>query len=128
MTSDQKVTPATGEDPPPAARRRRWVLSGKSLEALALPIAWVVVIVIFSILRPGTFLSSANFASILASQAVLVVVSLALVIVLTAGDYDLSVASMVGLSANLIAILNVNYGLPVLVAILVALLAGLVVG
>ena len=47
---------------------------------------------------------------------------------LTAGDYDLSVASVVGLSANLIAILNVNYGLPVLVAILVALLAGLVVG
>ena len=84
-----------------------------SLEALALPIAWVVVIVIFSVLRPGTFLSSANFASILASQAVLVVVSLALVIVLTAGDYDLSVASVVGLSANLIAILNVNYGLPV---------------
>ena len=82
------------------------------MEALALPIAWVVVIVIFGVLRPGTFLSSANFASILASQAVLVVVSLALVIVLTAGDYDLSVASVVGLSANLIAILNVNYGLP----------------
>jgi ribose transport system permease protein len=128
MTSDQQVTPTTDDDPPPVQRRRRSVLSGKSLEALALPIAWVVVIVIFSILRPGTFLSSANFASILASQAVLVVVSLALVIVLTAGDYDLSVASVVGLSANLIAILNVNYGLPVLVAILVALLAGLVVG
>ena len=50
--------------------------------------------------------------------------SLALVIVLTAGDYDLSVASVVGLSANLIAILNVNYGLPIFVAILVALRRG----
>ena len=55
-------------------------------------------------------------------------VSLALVIVLTAGDYDLSVASVVGLSANLIAILNVNHGFPVGVAILIALAAGLLVG
>jgi ribose transport system permease protein len=132
MTSDQQVKPATPAEPadpaPAPDRRRRAVLSGKSLEALALPIAWVVVIVIFGALRPGTFLSTANFASILASQAVLVVVSLALVLVLTAGDYDLSVASVVGLSANLIAILNVNHGFPIPVAILVALAAGLLVG
>ena len=58
----------------------------------------------------------------------LVVVALALVIVLTAGDYDLSVASVVGLSANLIAILNVNQGIGIGWAILIALGAGLVVG
>ena len=133
MTSDQQVKPGASAGPaaepgPAAGRRRRPVLSGKSIEALALPIAWLVVIIIFGVLRPGTFLSSANFASILASQAVLVVVSLALVIVLTAGDYDLSVASVVGLSANLIAILNVNHGFPIPVAILIALAAGLLVG
>jgi ribose transport system permease protein len=132
MTSDQHVKPATPAEPadqaPAPGRRRRAVLSGKSLEALALPIAWVVVIVIFGALRPGTFLSTANLASILASQAVLVVVALALVIVLTAGDYDLSVASVVGLSANLIAILNVSHGVPIPLAILIALCAGLLVG
>ena len=90
----------------------------------ALPIAWVVVIVIFGALAPDTFLTAANFDSILASQAVLVVVTLALLLPLTAGDYDLSVASVVGLSANLIAILNVNHGCPIGVAILIALAAG----
>ena len=135
MTSDQQVksasTPgpeAAGGSESPGGPRGRSLLSGKSLEALALPIAWVLVIIIFGVLRPGTFLSSANLASILASQAVLVVVSLALVIVLTAGDYDLSVAAVVGLSANLIAILNVNFGVPIGLAILVALVAGLLVG
>jgi ribose transport system permease protein len=111
-----------------AGGRQRPRLSGQTLEALALPIAWVAVVIVFGVLKPDTFLTSANLSSILASQAVLVVVTLALIIPLTAGDYDLSVASVVGLSAMLVAILNVNLGWPVGVALLAALLAGLVVG
>jgi ribose transport system permease protein len=118
----------TTESEATAERRPRPRLSGQTLEALALPIAWVAVCIVFGILRPDTFLTSANLSSILASQAVLVVVTLALIIPLTAGDYDLSVASIVGLSAMLVAILNVNLGWPVGVALLVALLAGLLVG
>jgi ribose transport system permease protein len=118
----------TTESGATAARRPRPRLSGQTLEALALPIAWVAVCIVFGILRPNTFLTSANLSSILASQAVLVVVTLALIIPLTAGDYDLSVASIVGLSAMLVAILNVNLGWPVGMALLAALLAGLLVG
>jgi ribose transport system permease protein len=111
-----------------ATARRRPRPSGQTLEALALPIAWVAVVIVFGILKPETFLTSANLSSILASQAVLVVVTLALIIPLTAGDYDLSVASVVGLSAMLVAILNVNLGWPVGLALLAALAAGLAVG
>lgn len=111
-----------------APRRLRPRLSGQTLEAMALPIAWVAVFIVFGILKPDTFLTSANLSSILASQAVLVVVTLALIIPLTAGDYDLSVAAVVGLSAMLLAILNVNLGWPVGLALLVALAAGLAVG
>ncbi len=119
----------TTTQPTPGGRRgASRLLGGKSLEALALPIAWLAVIVIFGILRPDTFLTGANFSTILASQAVLVVVTLALIIPLTAGDYDLSVAAVVGLSANLIAILNVDRGWPVGLAILAALAAGAAVG
>jgi ribose transport system permease protein len=107
--------------------RNRW-LSGQTLEAIALPLAWVAVIVIFGFLRPQTFLSSANLSSILASQAILVVVALGLIIPLTAGDYDLSVSSVVLLSASLVAILNATLGLPIWLAILVALCGGLIVG
>jgi branched-subunit amino acid ABC-type transport system permease component len=57
-----------------------------------------------------------------------VVVALGLIIPLTGGDYDLSVASVVSLSAMLVAILNVNRGWPIGWAIAVALLAGLLVG
>lgn len=106
---------------------RRW-LSGQTLEAIALPLAWVAVIIIFGFLKPQTFLSSANLSSILASQAILVVVALGLIIPLTAGDYDLSIASVVLLSASLVAILNATMGWPIWLAILVALSGGLIVG
>jgi ribose transport system permease protein len=124
VPDDTEVTGGggAGKDAP----RRRF--SGQTLEAMALPIAWLAIIVIFGILRPETFLTSANLSSILASQAVLVVVTLGLIIPLTAGDYDLSVASVVGLSAMLLAILNVNRGWPVGVALAVSLGAGLLVG
>jgi ribose transport system permease protein len=127
MTIDEKAhaVPLTKEQR--GGNARRW-LNGKVLEASALPIAWVVVIVVFGILKPNTFLTQANFSSILASQAVLVVVTLGLVLVLTGGDYDLSVASVVGLSSMLIAILNVNHHWPIGWCIQVALLAGVVVG
>jgi ribose transport system permease protein len=109
------------------AGRGRW-LSGQTLEAIALPVAWVAVIIVFGILKPATFLSTANMSSILASQAILVVVALGLIIPLTAGDYDLSVASVVLLSASLVAILNSIMDLPILIAIVVALAASLTVG
>lgn len=105
MSSPQQTRDSVEGSPIAADKSRvpRWV-NGKSLEASALPIAWVLVIVLFGILKPATFLTTANASSILASQAVLVVVTLGLVVVLSGGDYDLSVASVVGLSGMIIAI------------------------
>ena len=55
--------------------------------------------------------------------------TLALLVPLTAGDYDLSVAATMGLSAMTLAILNVNHGWSIWrVALLAALGVGLVVG
>jgi ribose transport system permease protein len=98
------------------------------LEAMALPLAWVAVIVVFSIIETETFFTTANLASILASQAVLVVVTLGLIVPLIAGDFDLSVGSVVGTSALTIAILNVQQGWNIWLAILAALAVGVVVG
>ncbi|MEX0683526.1 MAG: ABC transporter permease [Dehalococcoidia bacterium] len=85
-------------------------------------------IAVFSILRPNTFFSKGNFETIFGTQSVLVVLTLALVITLTVGEFDLSVASTLGLAATLIATLNVTHGWSVGWAVLVALIAGAAVG
>ena len=94
----------------------------------ALPGAWVLVVILFGALEPDTFLTTANFQTIFGSQAVLAVVALALLFPLTAGDYDLSVASVVSLAAMVTAVLNVNEGWPVGWAALAAVAAGVLVG
>ena len=99
-----------------------------SVQGLALPAAWLAVIALFGALEPDTFLTSANLQSILGSQAVLVVVTLGLLFPLSAGDYDLSVASTLTFAAMIVALLNARHGWPVAPAIVVALAAGLLVG
>ncbi len=112
--------PATS--PAPARRSRGW------LEAYALPLAWLVIIIVFSIIRPETFAQWSNVSSILASNAVLVIISLALIIPLTTGDFDLSVAAVAGFSAVIIAHLNVNWGWNIWLSVLCALAVGFLVG
>jgi ribose transport system permease protein len=97
-------------------------------QRLALPAAWALLVLIFGAIDPGTFLTTANFQTIFGSQAVLVVLTLALLFPLTAGDYDLSVASVLTLASMVVAVLDVDHGWPIGWAILVALLAGASVG
>ncbi len=97
-------------------------------ERYALLAAWGVTCVVFGILRPDTFLTTSNFTTIFGSQAILVVLALALLPPLTAGDYDLSVAATMTLSAMVLAILNVNHHWSIGAAIGAALLVGVLVG
>ncbi|HEY4224903.1 MAG TPA: ABC transporter permease [Pseudolysinimonas sp.] len=89
---------------------------------------WIVIIIVFSILEGPIFLSAANWQSILGSQAVLVVLALSLLIPMTAGDYDLSIAGVVGISAMTVAVLNVQAHWPIWLAVVAALAASAAAG
>lgn len=91
-------------------------------------LVWAAVVVAFSVVKPHTFPTGSNFSTLFASQAPLGMVALALVIPLTGGDYDLSVASVLNLASMLVAVLNVNHGMPVGYAAILAVLLGVVVG
>jgi ribose transport system permease protein len=97
-------------------------------ERLALILVWALTIALFGYLRPDSFLTWSNFATILGSQSVIVVTALGLIIPLTAGDYDLSIASNLTLSATVLAVVNVNLGLPIYWAVPAALATGVAIG
>jgi ribose transport system permease protein len=98
------------------------------VQRIALPLAWVVIIIGFGIASPDVFLTAANFQTMLGSQAVLLVLTLALIVPLTAGDYDLSVAGVLTLSSMTIAVLNVQLHWPIGLAVLAAIVVGALVG
>jgi ribose transport system permease protein len=111
-----------------AGSRRRALAPTALLERGGLVVAWVAAIALFGALSPDVFLTGANFSTIFGSQAVLAVLALALVVPLTAGDYDLSVAGVLSLSSMLVAVLNAQHHVPLAIAILAALGAGALVG
>lgn len=94
-------------------------------------IGLVIIAIIFQILNP-VFLSSANLVNLTLDSAAVGVISLGIVFVLLVGEIDLSVGSLSGFCAAIMAVLfvrhGVDLGLAVLVACLVACAIGLLYG
>ena len=110
-----------------AAPKSRFTLKTEG-ERFALVGAWLLLIIIFGALMPDSFLSWRSFSTLFGSQAILVVLTLAIIIPLTSGDFDLSGASTLTMSCMLIAVLNVKLGWPIVPVILIALLSGIIIG
>lgn len=129
ITAESEATGQSGSNRSgaPVARKR---LRGprNPLERTALIFVWLAVIIFFGVLRPEQFLTLSNFASILGSQAVLVVLVCGLLIPLTVGEYDLSIASTLMLSQMLIGVLNTRHDLPIALLIPLCLVVGAAVG
>lgn len=104
------------------------IFSARTLEASLLPIAFAVMIAGFGVARPDTFFQWSNFTTIFGLNAVGLVLVMALLVPLTNGDLDLSVAEISGLTSVLVGWLNVNHGWGIVPSILVGLGAGLVCG
>ena len=133
MPGMNQVSPgAAGELLPPTAsepqRQKKGFSPGDYVERLALVIAWLVVIVVFSILAPDTFFKVRNFTTMFSTQTTLVILALALLIPLTAGDYDISVAATLTFSGMVVAVLNAQHGVPIGLAIAIAIAAGALIG
>ena len=109
----------------PPKRQINWA---SIAESYALVAALMVLFFIFAALLPTTFFTWPNVSTMLGSQAVLVFLTLALIIPLTSGDFDLSVAATLTISAMTVAVLNARLGMPLPVAIIAALGVGAIVG
>jgi ribose transport system permease protein len=102
--------------------------SGGVAQRFGVIFVWIVVIITFSVLEPSTFPTFENVQVIAGSQAVLLIIAIGLIIPLAAGEFDLSVASVTGLTLTLIGWLNVVHGWPIGAAVVVAMVSSLVVG
>ncbi len=109
----------------PAARRRLDLRDAGERFGLLAFLAGMIVV--FSVLMPDKFATSGNFTAMIESQAVLLLLAIAATVPLRAGDFDLSVASMMTASAATGASL-LSDGTGVVVVIVVAVAMGFVVG
>jgi len=94
-----------------------------------LPVAagLILIAVIFQSLN-SAFLSSANLSNLLMESSAVGVIALGVVCVLLVGEIDLSVGSVSGLAASILAVSFVKHGWPIAAAIAAAILAGSLIG
>ena len=74
------------------------------------------------------FLSATGFAGWLNTAAELGIVAIPIALLMIAGEFDLSIGSVVGASGILVAILSGQFGLPTWLTAVVAIVMGLLVG
>ena len=100
------------------------VAANDFIQRYALVGIWIILIIVLTAFDGGKFFNRGTFVSIFGSQQPLIFLTIALVIVLTIGELDLSVASIMGLSATIVAVLAGKDGVNIWLACGIALLAG----
>ena len=90
----------------------------------ALLIVTLLLIAVFAILLPNTFLTPLTGRAIVYDKSVVALLALAEMIVIASGNFDLSVGYGIGATYILVIVLQVHQQLPWELAVLGALLAG----
>jgi D-xylose transport system permease protein len=108
-----------------ASFRRR--LGQGELGSLPVLVGVAVIWAIFAIANPN-FLTPGNLTNLVLQLAATGTISLGVVLVLLLGEIDLSVGAVSGVTAAVVAVLNVDHGVAGWLAILIGLAAGAAIG
>src|SRR5215472_2618651 len=101
---------------------------GRQFERIALLLVWLALIAVYGLAMPQSFLTWGNFSILFASYAPVAMLALAIIVPLTAGDYDLSVGATLTLSSAVIGVLNVWMHMPILLVLAIVIVIGVIVG
>lgn len=89
---------------------------------------WIVLMVIYAILEPAKFLQVSTLQSIFGSEEPILFLALAALCALLVGEFDLSIASVLGLAATVLPVLSTEHGMSPWTASLVALAVAIACG
>lgn len=118
----------SAERPKPNGERLKPIAAALSFRRISAVYIWIALFVLFALWVPDTFLTSSTLKSVLSEQAITAMVAVGLVAAFAAGSFDLSVGYTLGLGAILVALFDVDTGMPVWLEIALAIAAACAVG
>ena len=90
--------------------------------------ALVFIMVLFQILTGGILFRSMNVNNLILQNAYVLILATGMLLCILTGNIDLSVGSVVAFIGAVVAVMMVDWGLPVPVAIFLALVSGIAIG
>ncbi|MDB1124479.1 sugar ABC transporter permease [Vibrio sp. kj40-1] len=103
-------------------------LKTMNIQLLVMIAAIVFIMLFFSVMTEWSYLTPRNISNLFRQTSITGILAIGMVFVIISGEIDLSVGSMMGLLGGVAAILDVWFGLPLPVTIVITLVAGFVLG
>src|ERR1700754_2923177 len=103
-------------------------IKGGDLGALPAVLGCVVLVIVFGIMEPDSFLTEQNFANLLNQGAAIMVLAMGLVFVLLLGEIDLSAGFTAGTGAAILGVTLTNHNWAWALAVGAALITGVAIG
>ncbi|GAU79564.1 multiple monosaccharide ABC transporter permease [Fusibacter sp. 3D3] len=101
----------------------------QNMKQYSMLIALIVIMAMFQILTGGILLKPINVSRLIFQNSYILILAIGMLLcILTGGNIDLSVGSIVAFVSALSALFSVTFGLPVWFAIILGLLSGLLAG
>ncbi len=115
--------------PPAEKEKRDYVAYFKSnLREYGMLLSLVAIMVFFQIKTDGTLMQPLNLTNLILQNSYIVIMALGMLMVIVAGHIDLSVGSVVGFVGALAAVLMVNYHVHYVIATVICLAVGALIG
>lgn len=88
----------------------------------------IVLLIVYAVLAPDTFLTAANMKGLLVNASPLLIVSIGMTFVLLTGEIDLSVGSIASVCAMVWMVSITKLGMPIFAATVLSILLGALLG
>jgi ribose transport system permease protein len=130
-TTDKKKSPTGAPvEQHPKGRSSRTASSGgaSAVSRYGLAVFLVVLFLIFSVLRPASFPTFVNIVGILNLQSYIVIAGLGVLLTLTVGEIDLSIAANMSVANALVVGLGTYQHLPLWLSVVLSVVASSLIG
>lgn len=110
------------------SEKKGFKIETSSLRAYTMIVALALIWVFFHWQTGGIFLTALNLSNLVTQMAVTGVIAVGMLMIIVAGQIDLSVGSVLGLAGGCAAIALTNYQLGLVPSLVVAIIVGVVIG
>ena len=124
----QTTTNPDNADLPPVQIKSSWSFLRGHMREYGILFALIAIMAFFQVATGGILLKPVNLTNLILQNSYIIIMAIGMLLIIVAGHIDLSVGSVMGFVGALAAVMIVNFDIPYLLAGVLCLIAGALIG